>query len=403
MFQPSSQQVTHFPQGNMEGQTRPRLNEQDMNQRLQHFQQQRQDIELPRPPIAYMGAPPSPVTQQMPYPPPPQHRPHPNHINTGRRIPSPQGQAMPHHPLHDPLYSAMAEGETSSNSKHTTRQRITCVHPNVPNRIRLVDPDKTPQPKIIGARILSVTIPITDYNVDEHTNILLASMNYLDANANQWQPVVLPIGNYQSRRKLLNALVEALSVTFPSVQFKYQYDHHGDGRCSIESITILNDVKEHGCHALYLGVSNHRLLALLGFQVEKDQLFVEPTSQWNVADDTDELTFHHARMVAPYPMNLLLPTHLNLDIPELGTSMMIPLHKARYGDYHHFEFIDEDGVVDLTHAAAVAEFGGCSALGQLTPRLTYSEGTPDLTTEEREYNCRNIPIALHVEFLLETH
>ncbi len=377
----------------MEAPLRARMNEEDMNQRLQYFQQQRQGIDLPHPPVSYKA--PSGFPSQVPY----------DHT---QNVPQPSLVYNTNAPTDLELQSSLvatpptqgvrnlsdqSTKERTAISHVRSRQRITCIHPHLPNQLQL---EKTHgRFEMIGARILSVSVPIVDYNLDEGTNVLSVSMNSLDANAGKWESVSLPIGNYLSRRKLLNVLVEALSASFPSARFSYEYDKNGDGRCSIESVVIQEDENEHGCRALYFSASNSRLLDLLGIHVGASQEMIGPQREWDTEEDDgfQVAKLHHSLLVGEYPMNLLLPTHLDLRIPELGAYVMVPLQKARYGEYLFFEPIDEDGVVDLAHWNLA--FGGCISLTQLTPQLTYPAGLV--------YNCRNMPIALHVEFLLETH
>ncbi len=469
----------------MDAPLRVRLTEEDMNQRVHHMMQQRQQTEIPHP-QAYMQPPPSPIRvgghqqhhpssqqqqqqqqrqqqyaqeplwhaqehfhqqqQQQPLN-EPQHSYHPhqqqhqqhsldnysshaqqqgqqNQVEQSYSMPPPQQQQrkqrvesfhetqqIDEHPLPIPSTTKM------TSSPKQKRQQIICL---TPNDINLIDLQTLPDTKITAARVLNISFPLIDYNVDETTRIFEFSTNRLDAKAQHWQQASLPLGHFTSRYKLLDALTDTLTSACEVGHFVSHLDRYGTNICSIEAIFLEEDYFEH--NGLYFNVAhNTRLFEMFGFDdVEKEgQESDTYVVQWattktvhkeNVTTDDSldestrnqvphEIKFRHFQVYGKHPMNLSAPTNIKLQIPELNNWYNhIGINKARHGEYTFYEFIDDDGVVDLTHP----QLGGCSDLTRITPKLSTCHRNKHGSMYERPYNCRNMPIALTIELMLTT-
>lgn len=313
-----------------------------------------------------------------------------------------------------------AESEPSA-PRNIQRQQMLCMTPNGVNHITM----PTAGSKITAARVLNIAFPLVDYNVDENTCMFEFSTNRLDAKAQHWQKAALPLGHFTSRYKLLDALTDTLNTVCVAGHFLSHLNRYGTNVCSIEAIFTEEHQAEHD--GLFFNIiHNPRLFAMFGLDIIKpatDSYLAHQTNwtsttmvpQQDVYDDGDresvefdtakektrklqKIQFRHYQVQGQHPMNLLPPTHIKLQIPELNHWYnYLGINKVRHGEYKYFEFIDDDGVVDLSHS----ELGGCTDLTTITPTLSTCHRTQHGQIYERPYNCRNMPIMLTIEFMIQ--
>lgn len=467
----------------MDSTLRARMSEEDMNQRIHHMMQQRQQSEISHP-QSFVQAPPSPIqvggrqppqsqhhsSSHLPYYPlqePLYHAQQHNLPSQPQPQPQPQPQTYYQHgepeyfprqnqtydhqeenyprmtskpPLHPDVPSLpshatathhhqsqeLLHSDKQSKETHSRRrQQVLCMTPNDINPITELRGQK-----IIAARVLNIAFPIVDYNVDEVTQVFQFTTNRLNAKAQHWQQASLPLGHYISRYKLLDAMTDTLTTACDAGQFVSHLNRYGTNVCSIEAIFMEKDKCEHD--GLYFHVThNPQLFGMLGFCnhssitdcVNKNDGWIDhPQTQWtstkvvpgfgiNPDHDFDhnnqnsedkektlEIQLQHFVLEGNYPMNLLPPTHIKLQIPELGDWYnYIAINNTRHGEYKHFEFIDDDGVVHLSYP----QLGGCSDLTTITPQLSTCHRNQKGQIYERAYNCRNMPIMLTIELMFD--
>lgn len=434
------------PQGNnqeRQDNLQARMSENDMQRKLERFKESRQlQSNIPHP-QSFNPPPPMPVQvglahpvnntamrQQQPsytqqqqqlesYPQYEPHPPHPQyHVQQQEQaqyqpLYQQQQQEQPQSPPHPPqaqqqLLQTAQQSKPKSNSTPLERITVSLGKANEVNKISL--PYKNCE--ITSARILSVAVPLIDYNVDEKASCLMYSLNRLNAGAGVWQSLNIPIGQYNSRTRLLQAIQAELEGDNPGSEFRFHVNERS-GICSLHAIHSADQIERDG---FYFSTTHNELLyGPLGFK-QKGKLDSErgvrgPDKTWKssvqrkvqewpedmiplemtIEAEYEQLDYRHFEIESTVPMNLNPPAFLSLQIPELSDwRTTIFTANTEYGNYKSMELVDEDGIIDLESSSA---FGGVVGLCQFTPVLTrLNSSTP--------YNTRDWPIHIALQLLV---
>lgn len=412
-------------------QSRIRMNENDLQRRLEVERQQRNmQSSLPHP---QAGMPPPPPTiqvgvapdnhndsqfyarqyqngqpqfqsfQQHPYDPETQQQIQPQiqqqqqqyseNIQENNLHAQPQSQ----HQRPAPQTSVANQQSKRNSNRDVALERLYVVltKPNEPNKFTLPDS----KCEITSARILNLAIPMMDYNVDEKMSVIQYSVNRLNAESGIWQSVNIVAGSYRSRERLMQAITTPLQEQHKSSEFHYHF-HYDSKICSLHAIHAAGDSDKDGLFFNYR--HNPRLFRLLGFgmfqgeNVERkweSTLYRDNQESSNLNGEAGVQKLNHHEISALYPMNIdpPVPSFLTVTIPELlnwKTSLFTG--NTHYGEFKTTELVDDDGIVDLDQTN---ELGGVVGLNQLTPQISFED-------TDFAYHTRGKPIHIAIQLLL---